>query len=496
VVSISNTGPHSNKQGYYSRDFSKCLRDPSISYIAADDGVLMNQVKFPFAVYMDKGVEWDQEDDKFIKSGTWLTIGRTAPRFYLPMTVNEGVYTVQFRTVAVNGLPFLTKTEEYANKSLANYVATNTLNVEVSGRIYGLAMYDITDYPIWKEVFRVNNSMDFKKDFSKYTNGTRLLSYSKNRSYTYTLGTNNQYGVDTGRNTKYTFPLVNGSHPYYKNMGILKTGYMVRFLLDTTGNMYSDRCKISIKPKFYHVDKDGKNRVAVDLYYSEMINKKSRHLVKVGSPLDQTNLKTVRTGDLYLGIPEVELRQTAALRGMTFSQFTAKSSPMFNFSEIRLNWAFRTYINNVYTNIVKGYDSYEDMKNSGIKESDIMERMQRWYGQYYIPNEVHVVEKGFDVMDYADKYGVDDNESFWIKDGYIIVNITIETIGEDGSRRLSYINAANYRDNSNCSMWLQEGPVQTKKSSDGIDFNFYAGDLIICYTDQSASQDYNSGAIY
>jgi hypothetical protein len=357
-------------------------------------------------------------------------------------------------------------------------------------------MYDITDYPIWEEVFRVKNSMDFKKDFSKYTVGTGLLSYSKNRSYTYALGTNNQYGVDTGRNIKYTFPLVNGSHPYYKNMGILKTGYLVRFMLDTTGNMFSDSCKISIKPKFYYVDKNGKNRTAVDLYYSESINKKTSHLVKVGSPLDQTNLKTVRTGDLYLGIPEKELKQTAALRGLTFSQFTAKSAAMFNFSEIRLGWAFRTYINNAYTNTVKGYDSFDDVKDSGIKEEDILERMQRWYGQYYIPNNVHVVEKGFDVMDYADKYGVDYSEDFWLKEGYIIVNISIETIGEDGSRRLSYMNASNYRDNGNCSMWLQEGPVQTKKSSDGTTFHFYAGDFVVYYSDQSASQDYYSGAIY
>ncbi len=496
VVSISNTGHHSYKQGYYLRDFSRSLRDPNISYIAEDDGVLMNQVKFPFDVYMDKGVANDRTDDKFIKSHTWLTIGRTAPRFYLPMTVNEGVYTVQFRTIAVNGLPFINRTEEYANTKLTNYVATNTINVEVSGRIYGLTIYDLTDYPIWEEVFRVKNSMDFKKDFSKYTPGTGSLTYSKNRSYTYALGTNNQYGVDTGRNTKYTFPLVNGSHPYYKNMGILKTGYLVRFLLDTTGNMYSDKCKVTIKPKLYYVDKDGKNRIPVDLYYTEAINNMTKHLVKVGSSLDQINLKTVRTGDIYMGIPEAELKQTAKLRGMTFEQFTAKSSPMFNFSEIRLNWAFRTYINNSYTNIVTGYDSFDEMKANGIKETDLLERMQRWYGHYYIPNKVHVVEKDFDVMDYADKYGVDYSESFWKKDGYIIVNFSIETIGEDGSRRLSYINAANYRDNGNCSMWLQEGPVQTKKSSDGVEFQFYAGDFVIYYSSKSINEDYNSGAIY
>jgi hypothetical protein len=45
-------------------------------------------------------------------------------------------------------------------------------------------------------------------------------------------------------------------------------------------------------------------------------------------------------------------------------------------------------------------------------------------------------------------------------------------------------------------MWLQEGPVQTKKSSDGADFQFFAGDFIVYYSSKSVSEDYNSGAIY
>jgi hypothetical protein len=496
TVTISNTGFHSGKQGYFTRDFSKSLRDPDISYIAKDNGLLKNQVRFPFDLFIDTGKSNDCADDEYIRAGTWITIGRSCPRFYLPMTTKEGVYTVEFRTIAVNGLPYLTNTEVYANAQLSNYVATNTLKVEVSGRIYGLTVYDLTDYPMWEEAFRVPNSMDFKKDNEKYPDGTSITSYSSGRFYTYSLGINDQYGKDTGRLSRYTFPLVNGSHPKFKNQGILKTGYLVRFSLDTIGNMFSDACKISIKPNFYYVDQDGKNRVAVDLYYTEAINSKTHHLVKVGSGLDQTNLKNVRTGDLYLGIPEKELRQTASLRGMTFSRFTAQYSPMFNFSEIRLNYAFRTYVNNDYLSKVKSYASYGEVTESGITEGDILERMQRWYGQYYLPNEVHAVEKGFDVMDYADKYGVDYSEDFWLKEGYLIVNFTIETIDEDGSRRLSYINATNYKNNGNCSMWMTEGPITSKSSYQGPDFRFYAGDFIIYYADQRMTDDYDTGAVY
>lgn len=496
TIHISNTGFHSSKQGYYTRDFSKSIRNPDISYISLANTLLKNQVKFPFDVYIDKGTANVCSDDDFIKAGTWITIDRSTPRFYLPMTVNEGIYSVNFRTIAVNGEPYLTQTETYANTKLNNYVATNSLEVEVSGRIYGLKIYDISDYPMWQDTFRIKNSMDLKKDNSSYPDGTLLTTYSNGRSYTYTLGTNNQYGIDTGRDNKYTFPLVNGSHPQYKNKGILKTGYLVRFSLETIGNMFSDACKISIKPNFYYVDKDGKNRVAVDLYYTEEINNKTRHLVKVGSALDQINLKKVMTGDLSLGIPEKELKQTASLRGLTYGEFASKNSAMFNFSDIRLNWAFRTYVNNSYLTKVKSYSSYSDVRADGITDGDILERMQRWYGQYYLPNEVHVVAKDYNVMDYADKHGIDYNESFWLKDGYIIVNFTVETIGDNGSRRLSYINYSNYRDNGNCSMWLLENPVLSKTSYKGPTFNFYAGDFVYYYANKKMSDDYETGAIY
>ena len=253
---------------------------------------------------------------------------------------------------------------------------------------------------------------------------------------------------------------------------------------------------ISIKPSFYFVDKDGKNRKAIDLYYTEEINGKTRYLVKAGSALDQINLKSFRTGDLYLGIPKSEQKQTAALLNQTFSQFTWQYSPMFNFSDIRLNSAFRTFVNQGYLYTVKSYASFADVLESGVTKRDISMVKQRWYGQYYLPNEVHAVAKGYDVMDYADKYGVDYDEDFWLTDGYIIVNFTIETVDPDGRHRLSYINAGNHLNNGNCSMWTMEGPPLQKSSYKGPTFSFYAGDFILYYANKRMSNDYESGAIY
>jgi len=496
TVKISNIGFHSGKQGYFTRDFSYTLRDASLSYIASTSGLLRNEVKFPFDVYVDIGNDKLQTNDDYIKAGTWIVVGRASPRFYLPAWTKEGTYRVNFRTIAVNGVDHINQDEVFANTQLSNYVATESVDVEVSGRMYGLTVYDISDYPMWEEAFRVPNSNDLKKNVSSYPKGTDKTNYNKLYSYTYSVGTNNQYGIDTGRNIKYTFPLVNGSHPFYKNQGILKTGYLVRFSLDTIGSMFSDVCSVLIKPSFYFVDKDGKNRKAVDLYYAESINGKSKHRVKVGGALDQTNIKKVMTGDLNLGIPTTELSQTAALRGIRYGDFIANREVMFNFSDIRLNYAFRTYVGQDYAAKVKALSSYGDVLSSGITQEDSSKTMQRWYGQYYVPNEVHAVAKDFDVMDYADKYGVDYGEDFWLTDGYIIVNFSIETLDESRSRRLSYTNALNYLNNGNCSMWIMEGPALSKASYKGPTFNFYAGDFIVYYANKRMRQDYITGAIY
>ncbi|NLP35684.1 MAG: hypothetical protein GX359_10950, partial [Clostridiales bacterium] len=493
TVKISNTGLHSNMQGYYTRDFSKSLRDSNISYIDTQNGILRNEVKFPFDVYIDVGNDGDISNDDYIKAGQWIVLGRSTVRFYLPMWVEEGIYDAEFRTVAINCVGTLENsneskinlTEEERNTNRYNYVATNSVRFEVSGRIYGLTIYDITDYPLWEEIFRVPDSADFKKNRpDEFPNGTDKSHYSKDYSYDYALGTKNQYGNDTGRDIKYTLPLVNGSHPYYKNSGILNTGYLVRFSLETTGTMYSSGNYISIKPSFYYVNKDGKYRTEVDLYYSESFNGKNQPLVKVGSKLDLTNIKSVRTGDINHGIPAVELRQTADILNKRYGDFIWNTAEMFTFSHIRLSEAFRTFVGNDYTNIIKSLKSYEDVKGNNITDANIIKRTQRWYGAYYLPNRVYAVPKDYDVFGYSQKFGVDFSEDFWLRDGYIIVNLRIEAVDPYGERRLSYINPINYTENGNCSMWVLEGPPLEKQSYKGPKFNFFAGDFIIYDTNK------------
>lgn len=495
VISISNTGTHSNKQGYWFRDFSKSLRDPNISYIASSNGILRNEVRFPFDVYLDIGNDMVESNDTFVKAYTWVVIGRSSPRVYLPMWVEEGNYTVEFRTVAVNGTDKLNRTEETANTELINYVATDSINVEVSGRLYGLTLYDVSDYPMWQEAFRVKKSTVLKRNTSALR-GTNDVIYNSNFIYDYTVGTSNQYGKPTSRNGKFTIPLVLGSHPKYKNIGAIKPGYAFRFKLDAIGSYYNDASFVKITPLFYHVDKNGKNRTSVDLYYDEEINGSNQKLIKVGNALDRINLKKIKTGDVYLAIPEDEIRTTANIRGVSFQHWYSGKLDMFNFSEIKLKAPFRTYVNTNYANSVLTSNQSSSILASGITKNDMIKRKQSYYGEYYIPSNVHVVSKGYDIYDYASKYGITYREDFWKKDGYIIVNFDIVTVDNNGKERLSYLNGANYLNYGHNSMWVMEGGNPTKIDYEGVEFNFKAGDFVLYHTDRTINDDYSNGGTH
>lgn len=445
-VNLPTTGTHRFIKGYQYRDYGKYIAD--------------REVKFPFDVYRGSSV-----NGTFIPKNTWTSIGEDT-QFYLPTWVTEGKYTIDFRSIAINAYANsgTNKTETLANLQLNNYVATDTIRVEVSGRVYGLYLYDISDYPIWENVFR----------------GAESLKLS---GFKYTVGDKDQNGNNNGQNKKYTLTLVNGSHPVYKNLGVIKTGYVTRFSLKTVGTMHGNNDYIRIKPTFYYVDSKGKNRQEVDIYYSETFNGKKNVMVKMGNSLDLKNKKLFYTGDKYLSIPENELKQTAYFEGVALKKWNAQRVNLFTFTNIKIPPSLRTFV---------GY-----VKNvpSTVTEAMVAKSVQNWYGEYYLPAEIHVTPKNFNVLEYIKKNGpIDYKEKFWLKNGYIIINFEIETI-KDGKRHLSYINADNTSEGYR-NMWKQEGYQYEKTDYKGNTFQFRDGDFIMYYTNKSVSNDYISAGTH
>lgn len=495
TVDIDNYGTHLRIPGYNTRDFAWGIRNSTVSYIAEKNGFYRNEVRFPFDVFY----RHPSGADELIPKKSWMRFGHNTPTYYLPMWVNEGIYTVEFRTIAVNGQSEdrqLDMTQPYANYVRNNYVATDTVRVQVSGRIYGLTLYDVRDYPTWETVFRTEKGSAALKINEGYPSGVSKEKYDDRYSYDYTVGTKDQYGNPTDRLARFTLPLVKGSHPKYSNVGILKTGYSVKFKITTTGNAFSTADTVTIKPTFYYVDSEGKNRREVDVYYWEFFNNKSNRMVKVGSALDQTNIKNYYCGNKYLGIPEEQLQMMADIYRTKLYDYKWKKADLFTYSRILMHYPLMTYVNTDYLLNLKAGSQYEKIREAGINDVDIVNRMQTFYAEYYLTSDIRVVEKGFDVYGYAAKYGVSKNESFWLTGGYLIVNFDIYTTDPEGNINLSYLNLENAADGY-CSMWEMEGGTSEKLSYNGMRekstvFKFIPGDIYIYHTDKSIKDDYET----
>jgi len=500
TVSISNYGQHLSSTGYLTRDYRKIKRlpDSDLSNIErTSKGTLRNEVKFGFDVYADIGNDYDTSNDIFYPAGTWFVIGEKTQRFYLPLTVTEGFYGADFRTVAVNANGRLTLTQERGNTIWHNYVATDSALFEVSGRVYGLNVRDISDYPIWEEVFRIPGINRLKINYpDKYPLGVNSTTYSKDKSYNYTVGTKDRYGNETGRDPKFTLPLVGGSHPYYGGLvGILKRGYSVRFSLDTIGTYYDDTAKVVVYPTYYWVDKEGKNRTKVDLYYSTEVLGKQRRLIKSGESIDLANIARYRVGDRYLGIPQAELEITAAIRNILIGDWEwTYANLVYGAAKVEMTAPFRTYTGKSYADSVLSGPNADRVTDAGITEADLIKSKQSWYGSLFVPGNARAVDSTFDVFEYAKKIPINYTESFWKKDGYIIVNLEIKVYDKDGKERLSYLNKVH--EDYYCNMWKMEGPIIGKSDNGRVTMYFEPGDFMIYSVEHSATEDHVVGGIY
>ncbi len=448
-VSLPTYGYHSDLKGYGSRDYAK--------YTAS------KEVKFPFDV---------MKNSTYLAAGTWTTIGDTT-RFYLPVWVDEGQYTVEFRTLSINcdANSGINKTEDLANTDYENYVAADSVDVEVSGRVYNFNLYDVSDYPIWQSVFRNTNSLTF--------NGTNYTVGIKDRNEKTAL----DWTKTKERSSKYTLPLMNGSHPTYSEIGAIKTGYYTRFSVDTIGDYDGIDDYIRITPKFYFVNEKGHCRQEVDLYYTQYFESTNRKqiLVKIGSALDQNNIHSIDRKDTYL--------TGGALKGTPCTK--KNKNKVYTFGNIMIPDTLMSYTGN------PSYFQPLVCTNNSKLLSLQNQSVQTWICEYYLPTKLYVCAKDYDVASYAkNNGGLTFDEAFWLKDGYLIVNFQIETI-QNKERHLSYVNTENAI-NGWCNMWKMEGGVSSKKDIHGNTYSIMDGDYVMYEIgrNKNVNYDYKTGGIY
>lgn len=450
-MQFPSVGQHVVRQGYGYRDYLKYTK--------------RREVMFPFPVY-----EVEDGTYQYHLENTWIETGEEN-RFYLPTWVEEGQYTVSFRSVSINAEPnnSLNKTGMYLNEALEEYVAVKEIPVEVSGRFYGFSVYDIADYPLWQRVFR-------KNDYSLEPSGKKFF-----------VGNRNEDGqAVSGR--ELVLPFLKGSHPYDRSKGVLKGGYRLRFFVTTIGNMTGEGDSVDITPSFYYLNAETGKKVPVDVYYQETVGTQLQKLIKVGGAMDRKNQKKVRIGNPYLSIPQSEIEVTALLRGMTKRELMQLEQNVYTYEFIRL----RPWLSMV-TGIA--YQSEHGIPLlDGQDMQKVGESVQKWYFEYSLPANFHVVEKGKNVREALKGSAVDFSEDIWLKKGYLLLSFELET-RENGERHLSYTNPENawrgYRD-----MWQQEGFTSHRSDMDHREYDFSEGDIALFSLRNSTWNDYQSGGTH
>ncbi|MDE7326105.1 MAG: hypothetical protein K2N63_07510 [Lachnospiraceae bacterium] len=490
-LSISNTGYHSGRKGYGERDYARTLINTELSYLGRDgDGVLRNEVRFPFDVFWDEGVVYSSADDRYIPAGTWVAIGLSKVRFYLPEWVFEGVYTIECRSVAVS-CPDDTETgENEANREEENYIATDSITVQVSGRIFGLCLYDIADYPLWEGVFRDNGTGRIKNQYEGREDGTRVFGFHQDALYRYRSGLADSYGRRGMAVGQYLLPVIKGAHPFRKD-ALIKTGYLLRFSVTTIGErMARESSYVRIQPRFFWVDEKGKNREEVDLYYTGRSPDGRKELVKIGSNRGEEDVKTQKAGSEWLGIPKKERQAAEKVWGVIDEE---QDVPMYTYSGICGNRFFRTLKNFSYCENIMGKQQYPLMQYRGISEERLVSLEQGNYFEYSLPYNVQAVKKDYAVEDYAAGYGIDFTEEFWKKEGYLIVSFELMAMVQ-GEEYLNYDNTK--KSTAFCNMWELEAMQQQRQDKEGVSFRFYPGDVLVFPLNTSIKDDHRFGGIY
>ena len=272
-----------------------------------------------------------------------------------------------------------------------------------------------------------------------------------------------------------------GSHPSHKNYGALKTGYGFKFELNTVGNYFGNDDSIRIKPSFWYVNKDGTGRTEVDIYYNERFDGKENIMVRIGSDKDSRNIKTVENTNIFRNIPEADIERTEKLTKTTFSK---REVELGTFFEVKLNKDMRVFIGE---NENPGFTSTTQQQKERAAKA-----LQRWYGEYYLPDKVYVVPSTMtenDIVNHSETQdGIDGSESFWLKDGYVIVNFEIQTIqnGDFSNPILDYYNGLSNR-------WEKEGYDDSQIDYYGKTFQLEDGDIVFYHAGKKASDDYKVG---
>lgn len=469
TVKMPTTGQHRNIPGYGKRDYQKWIKE--------------KMVKFPFDVY-------SETKQSYYPANTWIKVpvDMQEAKFFMPVWVTEGRYTVEFKAIAENAPATNGGEEKEANKTIPNgnveghpsaaHTATDSLQVDVVGRLYDLQITDVTDHN-WQYMFRQLDN----------------LTPTGNK---FNVGLKNIDGANRGNVEPFTLPLSHASNTNGLINNAVKLGYTFKFDVKTKGDMQSNTDAIRIKPTFFFVSNDGRNRQEVDLYYNDNRN----IFVKVGSTEDNI-YREVALNETSRFVPNNELTNNAyqyfdnaeryGLKEIAQDYFRTGFATHYMrkmskeavqtgpYAWQLLNWKLRTF-RGPNENVVGASATM-------VPKPDLVTKEQTWYGEYSLPSKTYAIPKGSNL---ATVGAVDDTHSIFLKNGYIVVNFDVQTIneGDTANPYLSYTKA------KYMSQWRMEGGKTQFTDGYGYDFAVNEGDMIYYHANQSVELDFTSSVTH
>ena len=479
-LKVSNYGTHKMMLGYGEKDFLYALSGKT--NLAQENGTVYNQVQFPFGVFVDVGADSYREDgvydttgDYYIESGTWLTVGEDEIMFYVPVTLQENTYTVNFRSISVNcptnefGQFLIQRgrggnSQQGANINLSTYVAYDTMELTIHGCL---------------KDFEITGTSDGEAQ-TKLKAGSQLLTLKKGNWFNY------------------------------------------RFV--SQGSFLSDAASVTITPMYYWIPEHGQTRVETDLYYTETINGTLSHYVQMGSAKDAANIHTVTNHDTSLAIAKNRLDVTARI--LSDTTFVGQVGERYTFTNVELNQYMRMLGGLDTTQLPTRYCptchvAYRDnetpacthaLASTGIKER--AEKIQQeWYGQFYVPAYCYNIPKGtksgycrscdktcyvtgsatecdrceqqledlqvFDFARYASMQTLTGKEAFFQTDGTILVAFEIVVTNDSGEE----VRYTAWEETELAKQWKESG------------MPYKEGDVIRYYADKKFGDDYEVGGV-
>lgn len=423
-------------------------------------------------------------------------------------------------------------TYEYADDG-AKYVATYKFEVQLSGIIYDFTITGSSDKDTYLYEPNTNGRIEAEHiAFCMYKMEKHVGKLNRYGETALRYRTDGEITHDW--KDKDTLPLTEGRSNTFEGMGYVMKGSRFSYSFKTIANLWSEGTDyVEITPTFRYVRHDGTVTDNIKIYYNPRTSKDV--FVEYGSSqsMSAENTESVqlihtefddsyydelndwiyagKTKDYQIGNwLNYTVNKHNRLTGddLTVEEMMWRKTPCFNLSKIVLNSDLRLlsgeweqlkrntkgngrefagilrYSDKTYTedNLETG-ETEEGLKNwSDEKQDKFKKSMQTWYGQYYVPAELFIVDLDdpdtqdlirdygldpdpdtFDLMEYMNKViekdstpGIREDDPIFERDGgaggYLIINFDIRTYNE-GKPHLQYYGM----NEGSRDMWKTEG---------------------------------------